>query len=248
MIDREWTQGNWSAWVVYDCEIDESRKRCRKVPPQFRDQAISHARTYWDIQGKKPKSVTRKPKSVSANWGPVKLYMTPDDFEYGAQQLAKVRGAGNTAPDDDFGNLALGFAAERPVDAWLNSIGIEHSWNNAARDRDPDFVIQGQTVDLKTAGSKGGPKPEYECPLKESQRLNSVVPDWYLFARYNNLTEGDLWVIGFATEQTILERGAFTRKGNITPGGVMTAPCDCWTIQGKVAIPPERWLNEKPRP
>lgn len=171
------------------------------------------------------------------------LDMTPEDLEWGKQQLAKVLAAGNTAPDRNFGNKSAGFAAERVFDRWLNEEGIAHTWNSDPVDRTPDFEIRGATIDLKTHVTNGGPRPHYDANLTEEQRVNSGHRDWYLFAKLDKSNMTDLWILGLQTEAVILEKGVYYREGQVTRLK-MDAPCDCWCIRFDELIKLPEWLGE----
>ena len=239
-----WSQGNWNAFVIVDCTLDESRKRFRQVPDQFKKIAGNNAATYWKLQGHQP-----PPKSTGfagmskpyQDW-PL-LEMTDEDMAWGEEHLRKVKASGKTAPDQDFGNLRAGFAAERVVDRWLTTQDISHTWNNSPRDPEHDYWLGDLRVDLKTHTTAGEPRGHYDADLTESQRRGSGERDWYLFAKLDRSNMTDLWLLGFQTEQVIMTKGAFYRKGEITRTK-LTAPVDCWCIQYQELIKPLKWLGE----
>ena len=234
----EWRQGNWNAFVVFECTIAESRKRCRQVPEPFKDEAISHAATYWKIQGHQPRR--RQPKI--SGWP--RLEVTAADLKWGKKQLAKVKASGKTAPDQNFGELSIGYTGERVVDRWLTKEGIPHTWNNDPDDPRPDFEFGSVKADLKTHTTKGAPRPKYQANVTDDQSIRSGGnQDWYLFAKVDQNTYTDLWVLGFLTPADLTANGKFYRKGDLTDTG-MLAKCDCWCIAYEELIKPFDWLGE----
>lgn len=211
---------------------------------------MSNAATYWKIQGHTPPPRQTGFAGMSApyqRW-PL-LEMTPADLEWGKQQLTKVRASGNLAPDRNFGNKSAGFAAERVVDRWLTERGIPHTWDDNPKSRLPDFEIYALTIDLKTHITIGEAQPSYDANLTEEQRIKSGPRDWYLFAKLDRSNMTDLWLLGFQTLKSIMTKGVFYRKGEMTRAKVkMEAPVDCWCIAYEELIKPPEWLekyNEK---
>lgn len=240
----EWSQGNWNAHVVYDCTIAESRERCSKVPDQFKQIAISHAETYWKIQGQARPPKRRSFAGISdiyQRW-PC-LDMTAEDLAWGKKHLEKVLAAGKTAPSRNFGERAAGFSAERVVDRWLAERGILHNWDDDPKNRLPDFEIRGLTIDLKNHTTIGQPKDDYDANLTDRQRINSGPRDWYLFSKLDKSNMRDLWLLGFQTLDVIMSKGVFYHKGDLTRGN-MDAPVDCWCIRFDELVPVEKWLEE----
>jgi hypothetical protein len=238
-------QGGWNAFVIFDCTIGESRKRCRQVPIQFRRIAMSNAATYWKIQGHQPPP---KPTGFAGMSKPyqdwVCLEMTAPDLEWGKQQLAKVKASGKTAPDQDFGEMSVGFAGERVVDRWLTEEGYNHIWHHNPIDPKPDFEFAQVTADLKTHVTLGPPKKHYQTNVTDDQIIRSgSSQDWYLFGKLDSGCRQDYWVLGFLTPQTLVTKGKFYREGEITETK-MDAKCDCWCIAYDELIKPLKWLGE----
>lgn len=144
-----------------------------------------------------------------------------------------------------FGDQVVGFAAEHTVADWFKIQGINPNHNPDPRNTDPDYKIAGLAIDLKSVSTKGMPRSTYEAPLAERQRLkdNGKI-DWYLFGKYDNMTEGDYYILGFQTAQYILDNGKFYRKGEITRRG-MKAPIDCRCIEYRELIKPLEWLEAR---
>lgn len=236
MQTENWSQGNWNAWVVQTPDKAESVKRCRNTPLPFREAAINHAKTYWSLR---PRDAGFAGMSKSCQRWPL-LEMTPADLKWGDQQLRKVRAAGKTAPDRDFGDLRAGFAAEKVIDRWLTEKGIDHVWNNDPIDPQQDYEFGSLLVDLKTHVSLGGPKPEYTVQLSEEQRQGSSARDWYMFAKLDSSNMTDLWLLGFQTEAVIMSEGQFYRKGEIRKK--MTVYFDCWCLEYQALVEPADWL------
>ena len=126
----------------------------------------------------------------------------------------------------------------------LSSRGVEHNHDPGHRNTDPDFTLAGLTVDLKSVSTVGMAQKKYEAPLAEKQRLKDGGKiDWYLFGKHDNTTAGDYFILGFQTEQYILDNGVFYSQGEITNRG-MEAPVDCRCIEYKELIKPFKWLGE----
>lgn len=246
-----WTQGNWNAWVVYDCGIDESRERCRKVPEAYKEGATDHAKTYWAIQGVKPRLGVNARKRVNARrrmsgLDVIHLYMTAEDYEWGEHHLEEVRKAGNTAPDVIIGDLVRGFAAERCVDRYLTEINVDHVWYNDPAWRGADFKMQGSTIDLKTISSKAVPRADYDAFVTGAQRDNSGgKQDFYMWGKHDRNSHpdyGDYYLIGLMTQERFGELSAFYREGEITRGG-MKARVDCRCVRYDETTPLSEWLK-----
>ncbi len=236
-----WSQGSWNAFVVFECSKEVSRQRCREVPDRFKKVAISHATTYWKIQGSQPPP--RQPGFAGMSkpyqdWTQVII-----EPEHWAAGKAHLKGS-NWQQMDKFGDQVMGFAAEHAVVDWFEQHDVDHNHSADPRGTDPDYTISGLTIDLKSVGSKGMPRPHYDANLAERQRLkdNGKI-DWYLFGKYDNTTAGDFYILGFQTEQYILDNGAFYREGEITRQK-MKAPRDCWCIRYDELIKPFEWLGE----
>jgi len=233
-----WLQGNWNAWVVFGCDENQSRERCKKVPMAYRNGAISHARTYWKIQANKPNSVKRKPKS-----GWIKIEITKEHWEAGIEHLQNS----NWQRMHRFGDQQLGFAAERAVADWFADQDIDPHYDPDPTGTRPDYSIHGLIVDLKSVSTKGRPQGNFDANLAERQRLqDDGKVDWYLFGKHDNRTEGDFYILGFQTEEVIMSKGVFYVQGEITRRG-MPAPVDCWCIAYDDLVKPWEWLeNENP--
>jgi len=238
MDQDNWRQGNWNAFVVFDCTLNESRKRCRGVPDQFKAMAINHASTYWKLQGHVPpprKAIRSAPYSP---WTMIEI--TKAHWALGEAHLegAKWKKA------IKFGDQAVGFAAEYAVADWLTSKEIIHDHNPDPRNTDPDFTIFGLTVDLKSVSTKGWPRPKYDANLADRQRLRDVGKvAWYMFGKYDNKTDGDYYILGLQTAQAIMSQGVFYRKGDMTRKK-MEAPVDCWCIEYQELIKPLEWIEK----
>lgn len=244
MRTENWSQGNWNAWVVWECNIAESRKRCSEVPNQFKTIAISHAETYWKIQGQ----ARPRKRSFAGMSDPYRdwvcLEMGADDLEYGKQQLAKVRASGKTAPDQDFGQISAGFAGERVVDRWLTEKGISHKWNNNPNDPLPDFEFDQVTVDLKTHVTLGPPKKHYQTNVTADQvNRSGGNQDWYLFGKLEKSRRKDFWVLGFLKCPELITQGKLYREGETTESN-MYCRCDCWSIEYNQLANPDEWLEK----
>jgi hypothetical protein len=246
MEKNSWRQGNWNAFVVFECTLEVSRERCRNVPDRFKKTAINHAGTYWKIQGHVPpprkKAAGFAGMSAPYQEWPI-LVMTPEDLEFGKQQLARVKASGKTAPDQNFGDRVAGFAAEWTVDRWLTAQGIPHTWNNDPKDPKADYFMGGLSIDLKTHATVGGPRGHYDTNLTEAQRTGSGERDWYLFAKLDKTNMTDLWLLGFQTEKVIMADGVFYRKDEITRQK-MNAFVDCWCIRYRELINPLEWIEK----
>ena len=143
---------------------------------------------------------------------------------------------------EKFGDQELGFAAEHAVADWFGSLGVEHNHDPNPRGTNPDFTINGLTIDLKSVSSKGGPRRDYDANLAERQRIkDGGKVDWYLFGKYDNTTPGDYYILGFQTVREIMETGVYYTKGDTTRKH-MTAPCDCWCIQYGQLVEPMSWI------
>lgn len=240
-MQENWSQGNWNAHVIFDCSIAESRERCRQVPMEFRRIAMRNAATYWKIQGHKPPPKKAGFAGMSKpfhDWTLIEI--TPKHWDLGK---AHLDGA-NQQHLFKFGDQVMGFAAEHPVAEWFDSQGIEHHHDPDPKGTGPDFTIRGLTVDLKSVGTKGMPKSDYEAPLTEKQRKEGKGKiDWYLFGKYDNTTDGDYYILGFQTERYISDNGTFYSKGETTRRG-MECQVDCWCIEYHELIKPLKWLGE----
>ena len=231
---ENWLQGNWNAWVVYGVDINESRERCREVPPAYREGAVSHAKTYWQVQGHQPRQVRRKPAS---RWPLVQI--TAAHWEMGRRHL---KGA-NKERFDIFGDLEVGFAAEYAVADWFRDLEIDPHHNPNPRNTKPDFTINGMTVDLKSVSTKHPPRRDFDANLTERQRLKDKGKiDWYLFGKFDNTTDGDYYIVGFQDARTLQHVAQYYDKGEITRKN-MKAPADCWCIAYGDLVDPMEWLE-----
>lgn len=168
--------------------------------------------------------------------------ITPQHWAAGKAHLAGA----NQKYLRNFGNQALGFAAEHAVADWFWEQGIEHNHNPDPRNTKPDFTINGLTIDLKSRWSRVRPKPDYDGDLADEQRIKDQkkgTPDWYLFGFWNASTAGDYHIMGFQTLDVILDQGVFYVEGEMMRGGV-PASADCWCLYYKQMIKPLEWLEE----
>lgn len=236
-----WGQGQWNAHVVFDITIEESRERCRNVPPEFKQQAIQHARTYWaiqQVQKPEPRKATQH-QPVSYAWPVIEI--TPDHWEQGRAHLAGA----NWKLLEKFGDQELGFAAEYAVEGWLLGQGADPNHNPDPKNTNPDFTINGTTIDLKSRQSVTPPRLDYDGDLADRQRRKDQekgTPDWYLFGYWNNRTNGEYHIMGMQTPEQVCKLGVFYQKGERTQGG-MTPPVDCWCIEYRHLILPAEWLR-----
>ncbi|MDH3466204.1 MAG: hypothetical protein OES26_09900 [Gammaproteobacteria bacterium] len=235
-MNEGWTQGNWNAFVVFDCDITESRKRCKRAPDKFKGGAIDHARTYWALQENRP---APKPRQKKYPWPVIEI--TRKHWATGKAHLENS----NQQYLKNFGDQAMGFAAEYAVEDWFTGQGIECNHNPNPKNTDPDFTIKGRTIDLKSRQSKMPPRRDFDSSLAENQRIKDEdkgAPDWYLFGYWNNTTEGEYHLMGFQTLPVILDLGVYYNQGDITRGG-MRAPVDCWYIYNQELVNAEEWLD-----
>ncbi len=231
---ENWLQGNWNAWVVFGCDINQSRERCREVPETFREGAVSHAKTYWQVQGHQPRPVKRKPAS---RWPMIQI--TAKHWEMGRRHL---KGADRDRLIN-FGDQKLGFAAEYAVADWFRDQGVDPHHNPDPRGTDPDYTINGFKVDLKSVSTKGYPRRDHDANLAERQRKKDIGKiDFYLFGKHDKRTDGDYYIVGFLPADMITEIGQYYDKGDITRCN-MNAPANCWCVQYGDLVDPSEWLK-----
>ena len=234
-------RGGWNAFVVFDCATaEESRKRLQEVPDQFKQEAESHARTYWLIQGdqRPPKSTGFAGMSEPFQGWPL-VEITPEHWAAGK---AHLKGS-NWQHMRKFGDQVLGFTAEYAVADWFSSKGVVHNHNPDPTNTEPDFSIQGLMVDLKSVSTVGPPRKNYDADLAEHQRLKDDGKiDWYMFGKHDNTNTSDYYILGFQTEKVLLEVGAFYQEGEITRKG-MNVQVDCWCIEYWRLVKPLDWLS-----
>ena len=177
-MNEGWTQGNWNAFVVFDCDIAESRKRCKRVPEKFQDKAIDHARAYWELQGAEPKSVKQKPKSVSTAEGWWYRKFSKPELTLAEDFMKNIYNQYSFADERWFGRLG-----EISVNKWLAEGGVDYTWNNEFEDEGgPDFVVKGATVDVKASLRNARPQEHWTCGFPAHQA--SFGNDYYFFTMW----------------------------------------------------------------
>lgn len=241
-VKNNWTQGNWNAWVVLADTETESKERCKQVPREFQDRAISHARTHWAIQGPKVDlnklRLTEKDKQLfdrrpAKNEWWYRKFSKPE-LSMAEDFMKNIYNQYSFADERWFGRLG-----EISVNKWLAEGGVDYTWNNEFEDKGgPDFVVKGATVDVKASLRNAWPQEHWTCGFPAHQI--GFGNDYYFFTMWLPKEQAVLGLGGILCT-TFMDNATHDRKGDRKHSNFIVQN-DMYNTEINLLDKPAQWL------
>lgn len=163
------------------------------------------------------------------------------------EQAKKIR----AERDEKYGNIFMeapsdmrwvGEIGEIVFKRWANSFpGISARWITDKVAGQPDFEINGFTVDVKTVKRKDAVKPHYTAQVTARHAKHRV--DFYFFASYE-LPRRRLWLLGGISQENFIERARYHGPGDKVHANYTVRPGhEIYNIAISKLEPPQYWLE-----
>ena len=147
-------------------------------------------------------------------------------------------------------NTWAGILGEICMEEWLESAipqiaegGPHHTWILEGDFlTEPDFVVFGQTVDIKTTPRNAPMRMDYSQGIMREQKEKKKKVDWYFFAAYEQQrSPGMVRLLGAITREAFFENCDFAPKGTRIHHAC-TVHRDMWNLDVKHLMLPWEWL------
>lgn len=91
-----------------------------------------------------------------------------------------------------------------------------------------DFVLNGNTIDIKSKRCKHKPRLDFECSVALVTKLQDT--DFYFFCRVREDCQVG-WALGWMTAKAYKAASVKKYKGELDPSNQMTFLCDCLNLE-----------------
>lgn len=137
----------------------------------------------------------------------------------------------------------VGEVGEHLAHRWLLTQGVAAEWVTSKAAGQPDLLLQGFRIGVKTVKRKGPPRPQYTAQI--SARHCEEPVDFFLFASYD-ITKDMIYFLGAISKPLFLDQATYFGPGDqVHPNYVIREGHAIYNIEISKLTSLERWLQEE---